>query len=231
LERSVRYPINKGQIAQNGRPYDFYYIDLNKDDEDPDQKILLLPSYKKYGFESYLEYETKYLNLNKPDFSAIGIMSWFDIFRDDAYFVWEGNLKVIKINTVSKVIEPKAFGNQLPHYVKPKASEGLIKERFKRDLNRMRSLKAEMSYVRDIFTTPNSVIVIYEGPIEQNGKSNFRMQFYSLEGEFKSEVQVPIPDQPYRIMWFDKDNNLLYSLLSNSNTERANFILKYKINE
>ncbi len=81
-----------------------------------------------------------------------------------------------------------------------------------------------MSFVRNIFTNPKYVLVIYEGP----NPKNFRLQFYTLEGTFKGEV--PIPGQPNWKMWYDKNGNFLYSL-SNNSDKGVYFILKYKILE
>ena len=67
-----------------------------------------------------------------------------------------------------------------------------------------------MSYVRNIFASPGYVFVIYEGPDKQNKKSNFRLQFYTPDGDYI--IEVPVTDKPGFKMWFDKDKSILYSL-------------------
>jgi hypothetical protein len=207
----------------DGKPYDFYYIDLKKD-----QKIFLLPAYLKYGLNSFQEYEIQYRE--KSDISVIGINGFFDIYRDDAYFVWEGNLKVIKLNFVSGDIDQVHFGMQPPHYVKPYASEKLIDSRRKRDIKMHESERMKMSYVKNIFTSSKYVLVIYEGPVNQGTATNFWLQLYTLDGDFIKEV--PIQGQIDNKMWFDKDKHILYSL-SGKLVEDVDhyFVLKYAIHE
>jgi hypothetical protein len=188
-----------------------------------------LPSYLKYGLKSSSDYKKQFRE--KPDIPAIGVMGLFDIYRDNVYFVWEGNLKVIKINIASGYIEPKPFGMQPPYYIKPHASEKLLEARSKRDKNVIVNERARMSYVRNIFVSSKYILVIYEGPINQGNASNFRIQFYTFDGDFIKDA--PIQGQPGHSMWFGKDENILYSLSSKSSSEddRNYLILKYQIYE
>ena len=202
----------------NQESYEFYYIDITND-----QTTFLLPSSRKFGLNSTPGREVQ--AMENRDIPAIGARGWFDIHRDDAYYTWEGNLKIFKLNIVSGDITPEPFGTQSPHYIKPYPSLELLEARSKRDMNLVRKEKARMSYVRNIFTTSKYVLAIYEGPTE----SNFRMQFYSLDGDFIKEV--PIPAQPDRRMWFDKDK-FLYSLTGPPSSKGAEYsLLKYEITD
>jgi hypothetical protein len=206
---------------QNGKPYDLYYINLTND-----QTTFLLPSYYKYGFNSLNAYKTEYQK--KPDMKKVGISGWFDIMGNDVYFVWEGNLRIIKINIESR--ELTFFGEKTLHYIKPYVSKRLLEARRKRDSKTIRSEWAKMSYVRHIFTNSKYALVVYEGPNKQERKSNFRMQFCTLDGTFKEEVLIP--DQTDYRMSYDKERNILYSLTSESSGDELEyFILKYKILE
>lgn len=208
---------------QVGNPYDFYYIDLTND-----KTVFLLPSYRKYGLQSFKEYEIQ--NRSKSVIPVIGIRGFFDINRDEVYFVWEGNLKIIKLNIVSGGIDTNTFGIQPPHYIKPYASENLLEARKKEDFNVIQKELAKMSYVRNIFVNSKDILVIYEGPVKQSSATNFRMQFYTLDGNFIKEVLVP--GQFDNKMWFDKDMHILYSLSRRSDTFGEHyFILKYEIHE
>ncbi|MFC2140818.1 hypothetical protein ACFLQP_00795 [Acidobacteriota bacterium] len=213
----------------NGTPYDLYYVDLTKDEKDPNQKTFLLPSYTKYGLNSFRQYEKEYRS--KLDFIAMGILGWFDIYKDIAYFIWEGNLKIIKINFLTGKIDTKHFGTQPPHYVKPYASEKLLESYDKQDFNITRKEKSKMSYVRNIFVNSKYVLVIYEGPIKQDSGANFWLQFYTLDGGFIKEV--PIPGALDRKMWFDKGRDILFSLCENKENAsgKGYFISKYIIVE
>ncbi|MFC2146173.1 6-bladed beta-propeller [Acidobacteriota bacterium] len=206
---------------QDEEPYDFYYVDLTND-----QTTFLLPSHYKYGLKSFREYEIEYRG--KPDFPAIGIKGWFDIHNDDVYFVWEGNLKVIRLNFVSGEISLNPFGNQKTNYVKPRATKKLRESRRKIDTSIAESERAKVSYVKNIFVSSGHILVIYQGPINQGNASNFWLHFYKLNGDFVREE--PIPGQPGSIMWFDKDKYLLYSLSIESNMSGGKyFILKFEI--
>jgi tyrosine-protein phosphatase YwqE len=95
----------------------------------------------------------------------------------------------------------------------------------------MRNERAKMSYVRQIFTTPKHVLVVYEGPVNptQDKEGHFRMQMYTLNGKFLGDV--PIPGHPDRKMWLDKDEYILYSLASQDRKDGGHeyFILKFII--
>ncbi len=209
-----RLLISGHKTDKNERHYHLYSVDLKNN-----EVINLLPSYQKYGFNSHREFEVE---IYKDNIGAIGINGWFDIQGDVVFFVWEGDLRIIKINIKSQEIT--TFGEKTSSYIKPYASKKLLEARQNRNFNVTRSEKEKMSFVRNIFTNPKYVLVIYEGP----NPKNFRLQFYTLEGTFKGEV--PIPGQPNWKMWYDKNGNFLYSL-SNNSDKGVYFILKYKILE
>ena len=211
------------KAGPNNEHYDFYSIDLRNN-----ETAFLLPSYRKYGLSSPGEHARQFFeNLDIP---KIGIRGWFDIYRDDAYFVWEGSLKIIKLNIETGEIGPASFGTQPPHYIKPHASPELREVYRTMNTKGIENEKAKMSYVRHLFTSPKYVIVIYQGPSAQGNASNYRIQFYTLDGDFINDS--PIPGQPDRRMWFDKDTYTLYSLVNKSGEgDEGYFILKYKISE
>ncbi len=123
---------------------------------------------------------------------------------------------------------PDSFGTQPPHYIKPNAAPGLLEARRKKDIASIENEKAKMSYVRQIFTGTTYVLVIYQVPVKQGNESNFRLQFYTLDGDFIDEI--PIPGQPDRKMWFDKERHILYSLAGQPGEDGQYYsIVKYKI--
>ena len=220
------------KMSQSGEYYALYSIDLNDD-----RTTLLLPSYYKYGFESFDELTKEYY---KQHIIEIGIEGWFSAHNDNLYFVWEGDLRIMKLNIISgELMLDDTFGEQSPHYIKPYASKELIKAHQKGDYDTIISEKSKMSYIKNIFTTSDNILVIYEGPADVNMDSsvvtNFRIQFYTLRGDFIKEELLE--GQPDPKMWFDIDRKILYSL-SNSmidttsiTAERGSkpYILKYEI--
>jgi hypothetical protein len=204
----------------NRTHYDFYYVDLTND-----QTTFLLPSYYKYGLNSWHQFKTQYII--KPDIKAIGIGAWFDIDGDDAYFAWEGDLKIIKINISSGKID--SFGKKSSHYIKPFASKRLLEARGTGNFKIIESEWDKMSYIKDIFATSKYVLVVYKGPVKPGSQSNFMMQFYTLDGNWLAEI--PIPGNPGSRMCFDKDRDILYSLSSEVDEElfEKYFVLTYKV--
>jgi hypothetical protein len=190
--------------------YELYSINPN----DPKQKEYLLSSPEKYGL-SENEYQIEYFQ--KRTLPAIGIRSFIDVQGNDVYFVWEGKLRIIKIDI--KTGEQTSFGHlknqrsKMPNYIEPYASKALLDARRNKDFTKTRKERFNMSLVRDIFATPRHVIVVYEGP----NVSNFRMQMYTLEGKFLGDK--PILGKPGRTMYFDKDSYTLYSLSETRNKE------------
>lgn len=216
------------KVDQNGKPYDLYYFDLN--DLPPDAQedsvttarpTFLLPSYLKFGLKHPQEFNTKLLI--EDDIITIGTEGWFDVQGEDVYFVWEGDLRILKINIKSR--EKSTFiGEKTFRYIKPHVSDIMRKARRSRNFKTVRSEMAKMSYIRNIFASPQYVLIVFEGP----GESNFWMQFYTLDGNFIKEVHIPGP--PGWLMNFNKDKDMLYSL-SRKERDGPKYLMKYKISE
>ena len=207
---------------KNSKPFDLYYIDLASN-----QTNLLLPSYEKYGLKSFDEYETKYRR--QPDIGAIGIGGWFDVHEDDVYFVWEGDLKIIKQNIRTR--ELSYFGKKTVNYVKPYATKKLINSLRTRDFKTIQQEKSKMSYVRSIFTSKKYVLLIYESTVKKKKNPVFIIQFYMFNGDFLEEI--PIPGEPDRKMFFHKNKNILYSLCSilDEDLNETHYMLKFDVHE
>lgn len=218
--------LNKGKLFVSGykadkasRPFDLYYEDLTNN-----ETSFLLPSYQKYGLESFHDYEIKYRR--RPDLKAIGINGRFDIQGNNIYFAWEGDLKIIELNLKTKKM--RFFGEKTPGYIKPSASKKRVDFYRNGDFKSLRREWAGMSFVRNVFANPEYVLLVYEGPLGENRESNFRAQFYNIKGEFREEI--PIPGQPDNRMYLDTDKEILYSLSSETDGEKEEyFILEYKI--
>jgi hypothetical protein len=246
LGYDARLRVNKLLISgylddQNGNPYDFYYVDIGesiKGDSGKSYKTLtnyeptfLLPSYVKYGLNSFSQYNTEYSK--KPNIKAIGVKGWFDMHGDDVYFAWEGDRRIIKLNINSKKwTSLRKEISQESNYKKPSASAEYVKAWRLRDFKTVREEQlSKMSLVRNIFASSHYVLVIYQGPILP-GRESFWCQFFTLAGDFIKEV--PILNPPGLEMWFefDKDKNILHSLSLGKDKEKDKkryFILKHEI--
>jgi hypothetical protein len=204
--------------SKEGSPFDLYSINIETGQID-----YLLPSHEKYGMKTNEGYVEEYFK--KQTLPAIGIKGFFDIQGDDLFYVWEGALRIIKLDLRSKEIT-RSFGKETSYYNKPEGfrlSEPYIKGEFQATWK----LQETFSYVRNIFATSNNVFVVYEtGKKNESDVSTFRMQIYTINGNFIKDILIP--NNPGRQMSFDKASNELYAITkSTGNGDLA--ILKYKI--
>lgn len=205
---------------KEGNPFDLYSINI-----DTGQIDYLFPSHKKYGLPSQEAYVEEYFR--KQTLPAIGIKGFFDIQGDDLFYVWEGALRVTKINLCTKSIT-QVFGHETFPYTKPDGTR-LSESYIKGDFPTTWKLQEKFSFVRNIFVTANNVYVIYE-TCKKDGRdvSTFRLQIYTLDGEFLKDLLIP--NNPGRRMSFDKTSNELYVLTNGVGVGKGEFaILKYKI--
>jgi hypothetical protein len=220
-EKKIYMSGNKN--SGEGKYYSFYSFDLDK----KGHHIYFLPSYLKFGLSSENEYKTEYLK--KPNRTAIGVTGRFDIHGDFAYYVWEGDLKIFKINLKTKEIT--TFGKKMPHYVKPYTTQKLINAFFNMQGNFVQKERNKMSYVRQIFTTKKHVILLYTVPVKNGSGHEYMVQTYKMDGNFVEESKFPgkAPDT----IWFDKKNSILYILALETDKEidESYHILKYKFHD
>jgi hypothetical protein len=189
-----------------GNPNDFYSIDTKKLDN---PNTFLLQSFQKYGLELRNDNDIDSIKNN------IAFKGWFDVQGDFAYYVWEGDARVWKINLTTKKVD--RFGL-------PKGYKGNYKKP---------EIKKDGIFVRNIFTNIDNIFVIYQLPEESLKKGKepaFRMHIYTLNGSYIKDV--PIPGNPNRWMYFDKDSNFLYSLSNKIEGKGENYsINKYLISK
>lgn len=211
--------IISGYVTDNDkRPFDLYGINIKTGQID-----YLLFSPDKYGMPTYEAYVDAYFR--KQTLPAIGTKGFFDAQGEDLFYIWEGNLRIIKFNLRSKTIT-QIFGQETSHYVKPDGSR-LSEPYIKGDFKTTWELQKSYSYVRNIFATSNHVFVVYETG-EKNENNSPRMQIYTIKGDFIKDRLIP--GNPGRLMSFDKSSDELYVFtdgIGNANGEVT--ILKYKI--
>jgi hypothetical protein len=207
---------------KENQPYDLYSIIIGTG-----QLNYLLPSYEKYGLTSFDDYVQEYRK--KQTLPAVGTRAYIDIQGDDVFFVWEGSLRIIKINLRS--IENEVFDEpaieKTPGYKKPnraKLGESYVKGDFESTWKEQKN----NAYIRNIFATARHVFLIYEIPKNEQSNSSasrFRLQTYTPEGAFLGDA--PIPGNPGQQMWFSKDTYELYAFSESNNAGFS--ILKYTI--
>jgi 6-bladed beta-propeller len=220
LEGNTLY-LSGSRISQNGNVYSLYALDTNK----PDHCTYFLPAHLKFGLATPQKY--RFELHRKVDISAIGTSGYFDVTGDFAYYFWEGDLKIFKINL--KTRKASTFGKKFDHYIKPYATQK-IKQSF--SVNRAKTLIKErnkMSYVKNLFTTDRYVLLFYTARGQNHEDLGYRMQFYTLEGTFLKEL--PFPKRPGSRMYFDKDKSTLYTIKWEADKEldETYSILKYRV--
>jgi hypothetical protein len=205
---------------KSGHPFAFYSVNLQTENV-----RYLLPAYYKYGLESLSQYKNKYLSTDT--YGAIGIAAFFDLKDDYAYYVWQGDLKILKIHL--KTGKFTHFGMKTLQYVKPFASKRILEARMNHNFKVSSAERKKMSYVKAIFTNNNYVMLIYNGRGKSDDANGYILQFYTFDGMFLKEVSLP--GDPTHKWCFNKRKNKLYSLTSRMDEDlnEEYYILKYKI--
>lgn len=185
---------------KEGNPFDLYSINIETGQID-----YLLPSPEKHGLSPEVYMDEYY---GKQTLPAIGIKGFFDVQGDDLFYAWEGALRVVKVSLCTKSIT-QVFGHETSHYTKPDGSR-LSEPYIKGEFPTTWKLQESFSYVRNIFATSQNVFVVYEtGKKTESDISTFRLQVYTLDGEFIKDLLIP--GNPGRQMCFDKENNELFA--------------------
>jgi hypothetical protein len=207
---------------QNDRPYSLYIRNYRNHKNE-----FLLPSEIKYGFGSVKEYQNEFRKNLK--IVPIGIQSYFDWLGDDVYLVWQGNLRIIKINVRTK--KRSFFGKHTQNYTQPKASQKMINAYKRRDTREWLKERNKLCYVSDIFAAPEYIMVKYLRPGKGQGPQALRarLQFYTPEGTFINEVELPRKE--YNLYYFKRDEEILYALSLETTEELQEIysIYRYKI--
>lgn len=205
------------KFGSDGVPNAFYSAALGENLKsfslDDKSYIYYLPSHLKFGFDSVSEYRTELYK--KGTLTAIGVLGIFDILGDFAYFAWEGDLKIFKIDLKTK--RHITFGKKTPLYNKPKTTKRILEAFRIRKFKDMIGERKKLSYVKKVIAAEKYVLLIYDARKQGGENEGSRLQYYSHGGKFlKEEV---LPGDAGRTTWMDKKNNILYMLTSEYGTD------------
>lgn len=199
-----------GYITGNQGAYALYSKDL----KNPRKTEYLLPNELKYGYTS--DKKKQFLNdwKGRKNFSSFDPSGYFDIYKNDIYFIWPGDLRIIKINIKDK--STKIFGHKTNNYIKPFVSRELIEANRNRDSAAIRELRKNMSYVGGVFVTTKFIGLIYRGKFDNSldGGPVF-IQFYTHGGKFLEEFRIKdVIGNVYldRTFYYSRDKSKLYFL-------------------
>ena len=207
----------------NGKEYGLYFFNPQTG-----KPTFILPAYEKYGYSSQREYKSNYITKIAP----IGIGGYCDYSKQNVYFAWMGNLKILKTDIATKKIS--YFGKQSGNYIRPRVTPRLLKLYNERS----RELKFEMqkfSYVTGIFTDDKFVALTYANFKRDVDGWQTIIQLYTHDGDFL--VEKILPGAVNTTPWADpsfcyvKEKNILYYLSRTMDEEFDDIykILKFEI--
>jgi len=211
-----------------------YYIMLTQT-IDSNDKDFLLPFELQFGPKS------KPVDFNKlrklgptqlPDYIALPQWKYCDFYQDDIFFIWTGNLAIIKININDKKVN--YFGRKTENYVKPNVSRQFKKAYLEHNSKEYRDHIQEMSWVAKLFADRNFVGVIYSNFDKENSRWKAFVQLYDHKGNFILENQLLDFSSSYErgTYFYDKEKRILYCLSDHIRGEEVVFYISmYKIIE
>ena len=211
------------KLLDNDRRYDAYRVNL------ADKTIkYLLPSEVKYGFSSVKEYLAAY---HGKDIVPIGIQAYCDGFQGNLYYVWEGNLRIIRVNI--RTGEITTFGEKTQNYIKPKVSNSLLNAYEERDKKKYREEKRKLTLIDDINVSGSYIILSYLKPDPAIDRQKRMFQFYGhdqkLIAEIKAPQEIAFGDEDEWVgMTTDRKNNRLICLrkfLDKQDEDRYEFLV------
>lgn len=228
LGYDIKY-ISKNRVLISGyvmdekeNEYDLYFLD-----PETQKKEFILPDYLKYGCSSKKEKDKQY-----PMISPLSIDGYCDYINGVIYFVWAGDLKVLKINPASKKIE--YFGKKTSQYVKPVVTSEIITKHKNRDKG-VYALKQKMSWVTGIFADNDFVALVYSNYKAKDEGWQTILQFYTLKGDFIEEKElrgaINISSLPEPYFYYIREKKTLYYLawVIDPKYEDVYKVLKFKI--
>jgi hypothetical protein len=212
------------KVGDDNKEYRFFNIDIESGKSE-----LLMPIYLAYGFATYAEYKA---NEDTPIMNMSGATKKFDIVGDFAYYIWEGNLSIIRIPLAGGKIT--RFGHKTANYLQPFVSKEILQTYDSRYNSGLAYGKArgKMSFLHIIFACRDYVMVIYRGPTRNEALLPYTAQFYTPEGDFINEVRLPAFN--YRMPFFlDKEKNILYSVAEGEGEaeEEKYFVIKMQVSK
>ena len=214
------------KLDDDRNEYYLYQYDFKNDKYE-----FILPAETSYGFKSFKRFKKEF----KETLVYVGLNQVFDWSDDYIYFIWTGDLRVLKIDRKTKQII--SFGKKTENYFPPILTPEIRKAYDQRNHNLLYTLREGMSYVKDIFVLKsNNVCVVNVGPTKSNKGTNVVLQFYTGTGEFEKEFEVlnAKASNHYDLYFYiNKDRNLFYimDIETSKDFDQFYYIHEYRIAE
>lgn len=134
--------------------------------------ILIMPWAIRYGMDTKDDFMAKH-----SAFAELGLgMSFFDVVGDDAYYAWEGEMRIIKINLKSKTWA--FFGKETKNYIRPDLS----------DRQSHRPAEGRYSRIFGVYADESKVLLGFANPNPDWKRLKVFFQVYDLNGVFLGEI-------------------------------------------
>lgn len=189
----------------------------------------ILPNYVKYGFSSFREYDA-----NKNDKLQIGGAAYCDVDDRFIYFIWEGDLRIIKIDR--KTLSRETFGVITKNYRKPAMTNALTAAFNAMNNEGIDAEYQKMSFVNGIFADKDFLGVLYQNYDSREGLWKIFLQLYSLDGRLLKESAlsdaVTYVEYHCNNTFYDRTDRSLYylSITYDKATSLDQYrIIKYRI--
>jgi hypothetical protein len=184
-----------------------------------------LPVYQKLNLSSQEEYRKKIYS--RSIYSILDTIGFFDFHGDYAYFSCMIDLKVFKINKQDGTFT--TFGKKTGNYIQPYINGKIIDAANSGNREYIQEQKARMSFIRQIFTTDNHVLLLY-GRRVKGTDYGLMMQLYTFSGDYITEVEMP-GGMGFKL-WLDKTTNTMYTPVAETmgdGEDQLYYMMKYKI--
>ncbi len=173
------------------------------------------------AFENQFGPNSKPVDFNKmrklspsqmPDFMALPHWKYCDFHQNNLYFVWTGNLQIIKINLDNRKVD--YFGRKTDNYIQPKVTSEFKQSYLERETRRYRNFIQKMSWVSKVFADTIYVGVIYSNFDENISRWKTFVQLYEHNGRFIKECNLSDYTSTYERgeFFFDKGKRVLFCL-------------------
>jgi hypothetical protein len=215
--------ISGSKADRDDKLYDLYIYNFQTGSTD-----FLIPLEEKYGYTSFKQYKSRY----DRELLALSDNSYCDLYKNFAYYVWTGDLRVIRVDLKEK--KKVVFGHKTKNYTKLKMTKTMREDYLNVNMKAYLEYR-KFSFLTGIIADENFVGVFYCNFQETKpGWQNY-IQFYSPEGIFLHEKELPggvnNDNYPINPFYYSQKTKILYFLSQTIGKDLNDIysIIKYKI--
>jgi hypothetical protein len=181
--------------------------------------IYVMPWAVRYGMNEGSDFMQKHIAYARE----LGLgMSYLDLVGDDVFYVWEGELRILKINLKSKTWT--SFGKETKNFVRPKLTGSTS----------VRPSERKFSHIWGLFADKEKVLLYYANPNPDEKRLKVFFQIYDLNGTFLAELSFTDSAELIDIMRcvYHKESGTLLipgTIINETGTQISHVIKKYQL--